>query len=246
MATPTWLLFQSGVPIEKLRFLGVAITPTSPGRWHVGVLHRADGDPVNLLHLAFDHKLLNSPPGAKYAWVQLQLPDLRLRSVAANCRLIARRYASPKRGLPYGLRYEKTTFRADGKMRLGKAEHGMTCATFILAVLRSAGVELLSLADWPPRDGDKERHLELLDMLRNDPEVARDHVAAIATEVNGVRYRPEEVVGAASSAQLPVSFLLAEAAAEQIMTAFALGAGQLPQEADIAHAPSSGPDASSY
>ncbi len=179
------------------------------------------------------------------AWQKILSTFKSWFGVAAHCRLIARRYASPERGLPYGLRYEKTTFRADGKMRLGKAEHGLTCATFILAVLRSAGVELLSLADWPVRDGDKERHLELLDMLRNDPEVARDHVAAIATEVNGVRYRPEEVAGAASSAQFPVSFLFAEAAAEQIMTAFALGAGQLPQEADIAHAPSSGPDASS-
>jgi len=51
-------------------------------------------------------------------------------------------------------------------------------------------------------------------MLRGDLNVAREHVDKIVAEVNCVRYRPEEVVGAASSAELPVSFLDAEAAAE--------------------------------
>lgn len=228
MTDPTWLFFLPDVPLEKLRSVGVAITLTGPGRWHAGMLHRAEGEVVNMLDLASDHWLRNSPPSSKYAWVQLELPAIRLLSVAAMCRRIAKLYAKTPGGLPYAFRYKETAFRGDGKLLLGKTEHGLTCATFILAVLKSAGIELLKLSEWHLRDGDVARHRELLAMLQGDPSVARDHVDKIAEEVSCVRYRPEEVVGAASSAELPVSFLVAEAAAEQITTAFAFRASSTP------------------
>lgn len=228
MPDPIWLHFLPDVPFEGLRSAGVAITLTGPERWHAGMLHRPQEEVVNMLDLANDHWLRNSPPSNKYAWVQLELPAVRLLSVAAMCRRIAKLYASPARGLPYAFRYKDTVFSADGKMLLGKSEHGLTCATFILAVLKSAGVDLLKLDEWPQRDGDMDRHRELLTMLQGDPNVSRAHIAEVTGEVRCVRYRPEEVVGAASLAQLPVSFVDAETAAGQLIQAFALRATSAP------------------
>lgn len=228
MSDSIWLHFLPDVPLEGLRSAGVAITLTGPGRWHAGMLHRPQEEVVNMLDLANDHWLRNSPPSNKYAWVQLELPAVRLLSVAAMCRRIAKLYASPARRLPYAFRYIETIFSVDGKMLLGKSEHGLTCATFILAVLKSAGVDLLKLGEWPQRDGDVDRHRELLAMLQGDSNVSRAHIAEVAAEVRCVRYRPEEVVGAASSAQLPVSFVDAETAAGRLTQAFALRATSAP------------------
>lgn len=226
MTDGSWLFFLSDAAPEKLRSAGLAILATGRGRWHAGMLHRAADEAVRMLDLANDHWLRDSPPSSKVAWVQLALPSARLLSVAAMCRRIAKLYASPGGGLPYAFRYRETGFRADGRMLLGKSEHGLTCATFVLAVLKSVRVDLLKLADWPHREEDAARHRELLAMLRADPRIARAHVDAVADEINCIRYRPEEVVGAASRAELPVSFIDAVAAAEQIKRAFALrGAG---------------------
>jgi hypothetical protein len=221
MSDPAWLAFVTEVPLEYLRSAGVAITPTGPGRWHAGMVHRAEGEPAALLDLANDHWLRNAPPSHRYAWIQLSLPAVRLPSVAAMCRLIAKRYASPAGGLPYAFRYSETLFSSDGQVLLGRSEHGLTCATFVLAVLRSVRVELLNVSEWPHREEDVVRHGELLAMLKSDERVKKEHIEAVAGEVRCVRFRPEEVAGAASSSRLPASFGHAEAAATQIVQAFA-------------------------
>ena len=224
MTDPTWLFFLPDAPLDQLRSAGVAIMPTDPGRWHAGMLHRAGTETVRMLDLAWDHWLRNSPPSNECAWVQLDLPVERLLSIAAMCRRIAKLHARLGGGLPYAFRYQETTFSANGAVLLGKTEHGLTCATFVLAVLRSTGVELLDFAGWPHRDEDVIRHRELLAMLQSDSRVAEEHVAAVVAEVSCVRYRPEEVVGAASFADLPVTFVDAQAAAGRIATAFAFRA----------------------
>jgi hypothetical protein len=207
----------SEVPLGNLQFAGVAIAQMDPGWYHAGMLHREDDGPVVMLDLGWDHFLRNEPPDQKYAWVQLKLHALRLRSVAAMCRRIARVYARPEPGLPYAFRYKDAVFGDDGRLVLGDSEHGLTCATFVIAVLKSVSVELLNLTEWPHRRQDEERHRQLLARLDEDPRVSRAHVAAVSDEVQCVRYRPEEVVGASASMQMPVPFCLAETAGEHIV-----------------------------
>src|SRR5580698_3276519 len=108
---PIWLLFPPDAPFEGLHSAGVAITPTTPGNWHAGLLHQGKGSPVRLLHLAWDHDLQNEPPKPRYAWIQLALPRARLLNVAAMCRRIAKVYALRGRGLPYAFRFKDAAFR---------------------------------------------------------------------------------------------------------------------------------------
>lgn len=66
MTAPTWLFCPPAMPFDRLRSAGVAIIPTRPERWHAGMLHRAQGEPVAMLDLAWDHLLRNAPPEAQY------------------------------------------------------------------------------------------------------------------------------------------------------------------------------------
>jgi hypothetical protein len=106
--------------------------------------------------------------------------------------------------IPYGLAYDGGKFRADGRMELASGELGLTCATFVLAVLAGAGLTLLDLATWDQRD-DKRRadddawHASIVAFLKKtktDDDITDEHIAGVESEKNCARYRPEEVAGA--------------------------------------------------
>lgn len=205
MNQPAWLHFRADAPIDQLQSVGVAISTTGPGRWHTGIVHGSRDKEILLLHLAWHHRLCNEPPGDEIAWIQLQLPALRLRSIAA---------------FPYAFRYEETSFAPDGQLRLGGTEHGLTCATFVLALLRATGVELLDVSTWPTRPDDTAWHAEVLALLQRHG-ASPDHIARVRSEVGCARFRPQEVAGACSGGAFPTSFASARAAASRIEAAFA-------------------------
>ncbi|MFO0607980.1 MAG: hypothetical protein U0324_32750 [Polyangiales bacterium] len=188
---------------------------------HCGVLYEAEGRRA-MLHLAW-HKHLSvddvpSHRTDKYAWVAPNLPRERGLAVAAICRRVWRR--NQQRGIPYGLRYDATTFHRTGELMLGRDELGLTCATFVLALFRQGGVELLRLEEWPARPDDLDRQRDLVARLRSDPTVPREHCDAIEREIGTIRYRPTEVAGACASADLPCSFADASRAAAHIADVF--------------------------
>lgn len=215
---PAWLHFRADAPIEQLQSVGVAISTTGPGRWHIGIVHGSRGKEILLLHLAWHHRLCNESPGDEIAWIQLQLPALRLRSIAAFCRLVWRRHRLG--GLPYAFRYAETSFASDGRLRLGATEHGLTCATFVLALLRATGVELMDLSTWPTRPDDAAWHAEVIELLRRHG-APPEHIARVRSEVGCARFRPQEVAGACSEGTFPTSFGSARSAASRIEAAFA-------------------------
>ena len=52
---------------------------------------------------------------------------------------------------------------------------------------------------WAAPDSDGIRWQSVLEALRNDPRVSPEHINAVEREVgNSVRYRPEQVAGAAA------------------------------------------------
>lgn len=188
---------------------------------HCGVLYKAEDR--HAVHPLAWHKRLSmdnvpSDRTGKYAWVAPSLPRERMLAVAAICRRVWRR--NQQRGIPYGLRYDATTFHRTGEIRLGRDELGLTCATFVLALFRQGGVELLRLEEWPARPDDLDRQRELVARLRSDLTVPREHCDAIEREIPTLRYRPTEVAGACSSADLPCSFAEASRAAAPIVRTF--------------------------
>jgi hypothetical protein len=208
-----------GAATEDLPALAVLVHHPDPD--HCGILYAADTHRV-MLHLAWHkillHEPIPSPKKEKYAWVAPALPPERALAVARLCARVWR--AHRRYGLPYGLRYDATTFHRTGEVKLGPDEVGLTCATFVIAVFRRGGVELLRQQEWPDRPDDVDRQRELVAALRDDPKVPRAHCDAIEREIGAVRYRPTEVAGACASSELPCSFVDAANAAAQIASAF--------------------------
>lgn len=219
---PDWLKFVGETPADQ--FPTVAVLVHHPQPDHCGVLFSVSQDEVRMLHLAWHKDLRNDPvadkPMQKYAWVSPNLSRERALALVAWCRRIWKRHE--KRGLAYGLRFDATIFHQTGEVRWGTDEVGLTCATFVLAVFRAARIELLRLGDWPePDEHDRARQRALVQSLRNDPQVPRDHCDALDREVGMVsRYRPVQVAGACSVSSWPCSFSEATSAANLVIDAF--------------------------
>jgi len=205
-------------PISDVSHAAIAIRSVNLSQRHIGVLHREDGvDEVHLLHLAWHHDLKNSLPGPVYFWVDLDVPSRRLRQVAAICRKVWR---SNQGTLPYALSPPNDCFdHQTGEFLLGPTRRGLTCASFVLAIFEEAGLRLAHYATWPTnRSGDREWQEWVIEQLENGASPATaEHIEAVKGEVGAVRYRPEDVAGAATVSPLPADFATSEKRAAGIL-----------------------------
>lgn len=188
-----------------------------PAGAHVGVTYLDASGEQQVIHLAFHFKLRREAFQSSHGWVPpaQSLPPVRLEHVAAMCERVWERHAVE--GLPYGFRYDSSHFKANGAIVIGTQEHGLTCGTFILAVFRSVGIELLRLAEWPKRPDDQAFFEGVIEDLE-DAGASQTHIDAVKGETQSLRYRPLEVAGGSSFAA-PASFADASAAAVLILTA---------------------------
>lgn len=224
---PCWLQFPANDNAAKLEHVGVLIAcPSGPNahpeelQWHTGLLYLVD-DRIRLLHLE-DHVSLavgELPLSMSWACVPLSLEADLAEPMVALCDRIARlltRNEGPR--IPYGLRYHETIFSMNGEMQPGPQEHGLTCATFVLAMIRTFHPTFLDLESWPQREADaawQRRVLTYLQRYKPDADLPR-----VEAEIGSRRYRPTEVAGAASHDKFPVVFSDAERAAQEIHHAF--------------------------
>lgn len=195
---------------DQLRHVAIAIAAIDSEQRHVGILHKdAQTETVLMLDLAWHHRLRNQPPQSKYLWVDPAIPARRLVQVAAWCRKIWR---SNRTRIPYAFSMPNDCFEAEtGTFLIGPTRHGLTCATFILAVFDVAGLKLANYVSWPiDRPGDREWQEKVVASLQADS--ADDtHINAARAEIGSgaARFRPEEVAGAATVWPLPAEFAVA-------------------------------------
>jgi len=213
------IFLQSERPVSEVRAAAIAIANIAANQRHIGILHRGSSpnSPVKFLHLAFHFDLRNEDQiSAKYVWVGPKVPEARLRQVAAKCRQIHRANGP---NLPYAFSPPIDCIDAQtGQYLLGPTNHGLTCASFVLAVFERAGLRLVDYGSWQiNRPGDMEWQTSILEVLRNGS--SQQHIAALQAEIGAVRFRPEEVAGAAAVSPLPASFEAALEKAQLVMTA---------------------------
>lgn len=178
---------------------------------HSGLLYLDTNSAVRVLHLGWQDRLYNS-----WGWPRLwAAPDVepeRLASVAALCRLIWEDYEAKKK-FPYGLKFLQTSFSPNGQLLLGPGAKGLTCATFVLAVFNSFGIQIVNESDWPVRQDEDRRFLD-----RMRPHMDPGHFALLEAEISEGcrRIRPEEVVGACSC-HLPALFVPSREAGDEVI-----------------------------
>lgn len=194
------------VPIEEFPeheiISGIIIAHVCGGQLHCGIAYKSEGQ-ANALHLAWHYDLRDQPAQSLYSHgYYFTLPSIdiiRQRVIAAKCRRISR---AKEQEIPYGLLYEGATFDNDGILRLGGNEHGLTCATFVMAVYASCGITLCDYAAWPARQEDGTWHDFIIDLLRQH-RAPQEHLHNLGQEIGCARFRPEEVAASITFPDLP-------------------------------------------
>ncbi len=179
----------------------VVLCRTEHGNLHVGVLHRVEPGRAAVLHLGwFDYVSMQWP------WLRLWVcPDTEpelLMLAAGHCRSVWSKFQRDGT-FPYALGDFASKFDAAGGLVLAPGSKGLTCATFVMAIFRAAGIGLVVEEGWPVRV-DEDR-LWLASVARF---AHRDHVRVLTEQVEqGVaRVHPHEVFAAATLTPLPVGF----------------------------------------
>jgi len=212
-------------PFSEIQQLAIAIRfIVHFGAFHVGMAYKdASTGQAKLLHFR-RHRVVTSDVlgdggGAlSYHWAALNIPEEIAGIISQFCSVFEEKYrAAPSRHVGYGLRYTDGRFNHDPLDFLTNDGCGLTCATFVMALLKTYGIELLRQEEWPKRPEDRPFHELLVQDLATsgaDPE----HVEAVRKEIGCARYRPEEVTAAALLGELPIGFVQASALGAEIAT----------------------------
>lgn len=195
--------------------IGIAIGKTNGGGLHLGILHSSDQG-LHFLHLEWHHRLKNDSDlrsFGNYSWIRCNIDEVLAPQLAAFCRHIAKQ--NPQ--IPYSLRYLGGKFTREGLLQLKSGEHGLTCATFVLAVFEAVGIEVLDLSSWPQRENDISFHKLVVMLLQKKPAASPDHVENVKNEVGCARFRPEEVAGGCWGPDYPCDFTEARRRGEIIL-----------------------------
>ncbi|MFN3932792.1 MAG: hypothetical protein ACK4JY_13730 [Brevundimonas sp.] len=165
---------------------------------HAGLLFRVDGGGVKLLHLSGHYRLrIEDAFPEDLFWAEIaEIEPENLASLTAYINAVATNM--PK--TPYGLSDVGIEFeRATGHLVITRNASGLTCATFILAILRAQQMEPLDRNGWPiGRAEDIAFQQSVVEALRHASyDVRADE---IEKDVGLARFRPSEVVGASAVA----------------------------------------------
>lgn len=145
-----------------------------------------------VLHLAWHYDLQYTENTEMFThWIKPKIHTKRQLMVSVKCKQIQKRIKEMQ--VPYALLYDKTTFDKDGILLLGEKEHGLTCATFVLAVFKSCGINLVDTENWPEREEDKVWHEQIISYLKQTWKASKFHVENVTNERGCARFRPEEV-----------------------------------------------------
>ncbi len=173
---------------------------TSEGTFHAGLFF-ADGEKPSAIHLAWENAI-------QFTWKDLvslstlasPVPQKR-RFLAGICRKMKK---LGHQAIPYNFGVEGYAVNDQGELlRTGASppvEPGLTCATFVLAVLKAAAIEPLDLSTWQPRPAEDEAFLASLSGLAGRYPVVLERLKA-AVAARTARVRPAEVYAGAGAAQ---------------------------------------------
>ncbi len=205
--------------------VAVWVTRPSQNQFHTG-LYYCDYGASRVLHFADDCDLCNDAPDklfveGTHGLMALSLDDDDAQTLCALCRRVALMHAKD-------LRYRFNEWRPRFAVPTGELiaptsdpQYGFTCATFVLAMLRSALVEeLLRLDEWPPPEpNDQDDHWQRkIAHVLCKRETAMDEIEKIIAGIGARRILPTDVAGGSmhECEQWPVGYVAARSEGEKI------------------------------
>ena len=198
--------------------LAIAVSHSQMGAGHIGIAFHSAKDGPQVLHLAWHLRLEveGIPRDLRTCWAAfpLSLPPSASKQVVAVTRSIARRNAS----IGYGINFlaSQNSFGQNGNYSPPKGSNGLTCASFVLEVLRAGMVNLVKLATWRSDPLNAQWGEQVCAAL--SWAAPPDHVEAVRRDISGMRLRPAEVAGAAflGPAHWPAEFDQVQAPAAEV------------------------------
>lgn len=187
--------------------IAVLLKPVTEEQRHIALFHRSDAAGGRALHLAWHLDLRDDRADNWTLWIDLSLPEERSRILAAICRKVET--SNRRNSITYALSKPTGCFDAETlEFLVGPTMHGLTCATFVIAVLGIGGVAILDWEAWEPRPDDERWQRQILEQLRRTKGVSAEHLAAVESEIGSWRIRPVEV-GAGAALSPPVASFVA-------------------------------------
>jgi hypothetical protein len=175
--------------------IALAIFHSDLGGGHLGIIFNEKGNELKVMELGWHHTFWVSdiPHRNCGIAVPLALPPKAGKSVVATMRAVSRK--KPK--ISYGIDFiaSKGSF-VGTTYSPPKGSDGLTCASFVLEVLRSAAVPLIRENTWTECDANREWAADVIRLLRTHGADDK-HVAAVEKSVNGLRLIPFELAAAA-------------------------------------------------
>lgn len=198
---------------DAVKDVGIAIRTFDGGQQvHIGMLHKIDTASALLLHFREHLDLKNETPSDSYCWMQIELEEINRRLLASLCVLIARQSSN----IPYGFTYNGRYFDRTGNYIPQGMGHGLTCATFVMAIFNTYNIPLLQTSEWLPAD--------LEDQLWQTKMVGRVNLKsgvtvadATAKYIGQPRFKPEHVAAGAVTTKRPLTRAAALKLSERIL-----------------------------
>jgi len=217
---------RAGLPADQGRFVALALSRFLPPEefelWHVELLYReAASAPLRLLGMVGDEclRVEDADAGAldRYAWVSLSLDGDDAQRLIALCRAVAVWLAGHEGSIRLAFLYRGGKFDPiTGEHAPVEGEYGLYCSTFVLAMCKGVGVELLDRTTWTTT---REMERDILWFLGQNRErlVERkdfDHLRRLSADRDCVVYHPLEVMAAAFES--PISHGRAKELADEL------------------------------
>lgn len=194
---------------KKIECFALAIARVNTQQAHCGILYRDGSDTIWLLHLKWHLRLrqqdISEDLNLNYRFVQVKRHKSILKHLAVICSKVARENSD----VPYGFNPDVSIDPDTGIIEIKSSGSGLTCATFILSVLKSQALELLREDEWP-YDANQKWQAAIIEMLEDQhvtPNISEEHLRLMKEDVGKVRrFTPQEVVGSSTLPPWPIGF----------------------------------------
>jgi hypothetical protein len=200
-----WRGIGSTMQLERLStdgngiaLVSVMVQRTPSCTTHAGILYRDTDDKLWHLHFAWHKDLRRHALHARCVCAQPTLETEHAILLAAVCERIAA--LRLKLQIPYNLKHDRdVAFDPDtGEVTFGPMSTGLSCSTFVAAVFRSSGQNLIDATTWPSANAEDQNVQQLfvraLEQSGNPDQVHQAHI--VKSEIGTARIRPEHVCGA--------------------------------------------------
>lgn len=177
----------------------LAVKKTDGYGTHCGIVYQNIDGSTGFIHLAWHNDLRNERFNNSYTLRSISLDESEKKMLAAVCGEIAKR--GPE--IPYGLERANIVFDPiDGAILNLNSGKGLTCASFVLTVLKTYDHILLNESEWPENANTSWQEY-ILRLLSGQPGI---DVGIMAADIGARRFTPCEVVASGPEPEWPVGF----------------------------------------